>query len=299
MDYVLLETFIVVCDTLNLTKASELLYRTQPTITSRIKMLEDYLGFSLIIRNKGKRSIELTSKGEAFLTIAKQLMKLYDEIEKVQKNVSNHLAIASIDSIGPTVISEVCKEFLESNLTASIKTYQTREAYELIRKREIDIAFVSEDLDVQNVTCEPIFKQNYYVIKPCKNPTNIKKIHPSQLDIKDEIYQRWGKEFEEWHSLWWGSRQKPKVEVDSSALLAQFFISSNDWSIMQAGNLKWLSKLLSFQVYSLECPPPPRICYMITNSYPDKKIIPMIKKFRTVLHEFINRNDSYILPIED
>lgn len=66
MEYILLETFVIVCDAMNLTKASEILCRTQPTITNRIKQLENQLGFELMIRNKGKRNIMLTGKGEEF-----------------------------------------------------------------------------------------------------------------------------------------------------------------------------------------------------------------------------------------
>ena len=43
MEYILLETFVIVCDAMNLTKASEILCRTQPTITNRIKQLENQL----------------------------------------------------------------------------------------------------------------------------------------------------------------------------------------------------------------------------------------------------------------
>ena len=44
LDYNLIETFIVVCEVKNLTRASQLLYKTQPTITNRIQILEDLLG---------------------------------------------------------------------------------------------------------------------------------------------------------------------------------------------------------------------------------------------------------------
>lgn len=63
MNFTNLETFLVVSDTLNLTKAAENLYVSQSTVTHRIKNLEDELEYKLFIRHKGKRYIELTQKG--------------------------------------------------------------------------------------------------------------------------------------------------------------------------------------------------------------------------------------------
>lgn len=296
MEYFLLETFVAVSDTLNLTQAASILYKTQPTISHRIKTLESQLGFSLFVRNKGKRSISLTNKGKAFLPIAKELMRLYAEVEMVQKNVKQSLTISSIDSIGTTIVPEICKELLniiDVNLT--IHTYQTKESYQLISDREVDIAFVSEYWEMNGVLCEPAFQQEYYVVKPSDNPAPIKTVHPRELDSKNEIFQSWGEEFANWHNKWWPEPRTPKVKVDSNSLLIPFLTNEESWTIIQAGNIAPLQKHMSIQIYRLDDAPSPRTCYMLTSSINDKYNSNVINEFKKTLSSYVANSDSIFL----
>lgn len=213
MDYDLLETFVLLCESESLTKTSNLLYKTQPTISSRIKTLEEKLGFSLIVRSKGKKSIEITKKGIEFLSVAQKFLSLYEEIEVTQEKLSKTLLLSSISSLGSPIIADVCEKLAESdNINVTIYTYQTSDAYKLIAKKELDAAFVSEAKNIKGVHYEPIFTQEYYVIRPCKTPDSIKSIHSRDLDVNYEIYQRWNDDFKFWHDHKFDSK-KPRIEV--------------------------------------------------------------------------------------
>jgi len=296
MDYDLLETFVILCENKNLTKTSELLYKTQPTISSRISVLEEKLGFALIVRGKGKKNIEITKKGIEFLSIARKFLSLYEEIEISQENLSKTLLVSSISSLSTPIVADVCKRLLkDEEASITIYTYQTTEAYELIAKKELDVAFVSESRKVNGVLCEPLFIQDYYVIKLCQNPDSIKTIHTRDLDVNNEIYQRWSDEFNTWHDYKFNS-QKPKIEVDSCALLRQFLTNPDYWTIIQKSNLSLLSKEMSLQIYSLADPPPSRICYMLTNCYPDRKNIHLIKKLKKLINQYAFENDLTLMP---
>ena len=291
MDYDLLETFVILCENKNLTKTSELLYKTQPAISNRIKTLENKLGFSLIIRGKGKKNIEITKKGMKFLSVAQKFLSLYEEIEVKQEELSKTLLVSSISSLSTPIAADVCKKLAEeegANIT--IYTYQTYEAYELIAKKELDVAFVSESRKVNGVLCDPLFSQDYYIVRPCQNPDSIKTIHTRDLDVNNEIYQRWSDDFNAWHDYKFDSK-KPKIEVDSCALLKQFLTSSNYWTIIQKSNLLLLSQEMSLQIYNIADPPPPRICYMLTNCYPDRKNMHLLKKLKKLLNQYTVEND--------
>ena len=69
MDHDLFETYVVLCETGSITKTADLLYKTQPAISARIQQLENELGCTLVHREKGKKNIILTPRGEAFLKI--------------------------------------------------------------------------------------------------------------------------------------------------------------------------------------------------------------------------------------
>lgn len=76
MDHDLFETYVVLCETGSITKTADLLYKTQPAISARIQQLENELGCTLVHREKGKKSIILTPRGEAFLKTAQKFIEL-------------------------------------------------------------------------------------------------------------------------------------------------------------------------------------------------------------------------------
>lgn len=74
MNFECLQTFIVLSQCKNFTRASELMYVAQSTISNRIRLLEEYTKCQLVIRNK--TGIELTEEGTLFLQYAKQLLNV-------------------------------------------------------------------------------------------------------------------------------------------------------------------------------------------------------------------------------
>ena len=78
------ETFLVVCETMNYTKAAQRLHITQPAVSQHIHALETQVGAQLL-SYQGKRLV-LTQAGTMFLQAAKTMrhdaMKLIDLIHQ-------------------------------------------------------------------------------------------------------------------------------------------------------------------------------------------------------------------------
>lgn len=72
----LLRAFVSVAQLNSITKAGEMLGRSQPAVSLQIKRLEELLGESLLIRN-GK-NLELSETGERFYSHANQILSLND-----------------------------------------------------------------------------------------------------------------------------------------------------------------------------------------------------------------------------
>ena len=70
MDLSEIETFLTIVNTKSITKTADILFLSQPTVSHRLKALEKELGFPLIVRKKGFKNVELTSKGSEFVSIA-------------------------------------------------------------------------------------------------------------------------------------------------------------------------------------------------------------------------------------
>lgn len=73
MDFEFYRNFITVAETGNLTTASKKLSLAQPALSAQIKTLEQYYGTKLIKTARGKRQLDLTEAGAAFLSKARQI----------------------------------------------------------------------------------------------------------------------------------------------------------------------------------------------------------------------------------
>ena len=76
-----IETFWAVVQHGTMTAAAEALYITQPTLSMRIRALEERVGTPLFERSKGQRHITLTAAGQKFLTLAQRWQQLLSETE--------------------------------------------------------------------------------------------------------------------------------------------------------------------------------------------------------------------------
>lgn len=76
-------------DTKNITHAAEKLFLSQPTLTSRIKKLENYYGVQLIMRKR--RGITFTPEGIKLAEHAKQMLHEQRRIEENLNNMKEHV----------------------------------------------------------------------------------------------------------------------------------------------------------------------------------------------------------------
>lgn len=80
-----LQTFRVVAETLNFTKAAERLHLTQSAVSHQIKALEKDLGEPLFLRSK--RGVKLSQKGKLAL---EHVERILDEAQTMREHVSGH-----------------------------------------------------------------------------------------------------------------------------------------------------------------------------------------------------------------
>lgn len=289
MDYSLIETFIVVCEVGTLTRTSELLYKTQPTISNRIQQLENILGYSLLVREKGRQEIELTQRGRQFLPRAKEFYEMYNGLFQPNEAVADNLIISSIASFQIPLVCDVLQALGKNTMTRfELYTYQTEDVYDMISHKSLDLAIVSAAHNVQGVVWEQLFQQQYYVAMPCVQPGPMDTLSTTDLDVSKELYQPWDDNFYYWHRQAF-HRKAPKMIIDSYASLKAMLQDSSYWAILQESNIYSLKKDMAVQIYKLTDPPPVRTCYMLTNRFPDRKVIPLIHKFKKALCEIVKK----------
>lgn len=84
-----LETFITVYETQSFTKAAKILYLSQPTVTFRIRKLENEFGASLFIRENQKNIRPTAHANLLYKESKKHLDEWYKLLQIMQENINN------------------------------------------------------------------------------------------------------------------------------------------------------------------------------------------------------------------
>ncbi len=111
-----LKTFCTIAKTGSFTKASKLLYLTQPAVTAHIKSLESCLGVRLFERNRVSKKTSLTYEGEKLLTYAERIFALLDEMEiAIEEMKTVHkggkVVIGTTAVIGIYLLPQIFRQF--------------------------------------------------------------------------------------------------------------------------------------------------------------------------------------------
>lgn len=142
-----IEGFCYLAQTLNFSKAAEMLYITQPAFSRMIVNLEEELGCQLFVRSKVKP--RLTLAGERIYKHMKTMVRDYEDICNIAKMAGTdqlgHLRIGILDN-GLTVKSkEILTRYAENNplIKIEVKEYSEVEIFHALEMEWIDVAFVA------------------------------------------------------------------------------------------------------------------------------------------------------------
>lgn len=145
-----LQILKVIATEKNFTKAAEILYLSQPTLSKQIKNLEKSLG--LIIINREKNRISLTENGKILLQYSERILILCEESCRALIDLKNgdrgNLIVGASQTIGtyllPRILALFAQDYPQINLKVQVNS--TRIIAKNIIDRKIDIAVVGGDI---------------------------------------------------------------------------------------------------------------------------------------------------------
>ena len=288
-------TYITITETKSLSLAAERLFVSQSTISTRLNALEKELGVNLIERSPGRRTIELTAKGEEFVPVAKQWISLHKDTNMwVNKAPNIKLNVGAIDSVNGYILSSLFEHILNNySLYLDISTHSSLQIYESLESYNIDLGFTSRLIRNNNLIGEPIFSEKMVMISSPIYSSYADPIHPEDLDIKHEIFQDWGPNFLIWHDQWWDPYDNSKIIVDTSALIATCIDIPDTWSIVPLSVAHSIKKLKSIKISELLMAPDDRIYYQIKHRYPRPRSVKSMKIFEQILASHLE-NHQYL-----
>lgn len=147
---------------------------SQPTLSSRIRQLEEELGVPIVERDK--RYIGLTVEGTRVLEWAKRILAdcefLEQELSELKGGLSGHLTIGVIPSALP-IISLLTSPFCESHPGVKV-TLHSLSSIEILRQLhdfEIEIGMTYVDNEpLTQVKTLPLYQEQYVLVTSTKGP---------------------------------------------------------------------------------------------------------------------------------
>ena len=287
MNYIQIEAFLTIVKMGSLNKAAEMLYISQPSLTYRLKSLEDELGHRLFARKKGQHITRLTPEGRIFLPIAEQWKSAWLETESFKMNKSlKEIRISSVDSLNTFVFDSLYRSLGGMLNHLSIQTHHSLEIYNLVSKGDIDVGFSLQHFSFPDIDVVPIFSEKMYLVFGPESTICDQPMHPLKLNPSNEVYLNWGYEFRNWHDFWFGKASQPYAKIDTIPLMEQFLHRDN-WAIVPSSVLAVFQEKGSYHTISFEQPPPDRICYMITSCKSMQKNMKWAADFFETLNDFL------------
>lgn len=292
MNIVNIQTFLHIVRFGSISEAAKSLFVSQPTVSSRLKQLEEELGFKLVLREKGKRKAEITQKGLSFIPIAESWLDLRGKTLSLSNTEEKTvLRVIAPSSTNLHVIHYVFNRLIEkgSAIHPQMLALPSSMIYASVGSREADLGFAHSVVQYGNTIATPVYEEEYILLVSAEDRWPDRAIHPSELDPSKEVAvtSRTG-DMRRWHDFWWDPYVAPYVKIESSSGIANFLKGGGVWAICPVSVAKSFQEHgRKVEIRALESAPANRICYQVTNREQSKMISDAVAEFMEVMYACI------------
>ena len=168
IDLTALEIFKTVAEQGGITKAALRLHRVQSNVTTRVKQLEERLGTTLFLRQRGR--LALSAEGTLLLAYAERLLHLSSEAEAALRNRTPRgtLQIGALESAAATRLPPLLSRYHQAypDVRIELLTGTTGALIGKVVHHEVEAAFVAEPFTAHDLETEPVWSEELVLITP-------------------------------------------------------------------------------------------------------------------------------------
>ncbi len=233
LDYHKLKIFKTVVDLGSFSKAAEVLFLTQPTVTLQVKKLENYLGVTLLKRDKS--GIKLTPEGELLYKHASKIIDDYlsmeEELSSIKKDFSKILIIGASSTIGDFLLPKFLAHFIKDRENTKVNLFigNSKAIEEGILSKTFYIGLVEDEIASNKLQATPFYEDEIVLI------ANANMDIPDKISLEDLkkykfIFRERGsgtRNVVEHVLKEKGIEIKPDIEASSSKAIAKLVANSN------------------------------------------------------------------------
>jgi DNA-binding transcriptional LysR family regulator len=239
LDYHKLRIFKAVADLKSFSKAAQMLFLSQPTVTLQIKKIENYLGMTLFRRHKS--NLELTEEGKVLYQFASKILEDYMNMEENLKNVkkTSVLYIGCSSTIGDYLLPNIITKFLSENPEVSIKIFigNSKEVEDGVLSKIFNIGLVEDNIISNKLDVSEFYEDEIILIASKNN--SISEYLKTQNELKNYkfIFREFGSGTRNIVEQSLKIKISPSMEVSSSKAIAKI-VQNSDY-------LAFVSKLVA------------------------------------------------------
>lgn len=154
--------FIELCNALNMSRASERLGISQPSLSLAIKRLEESLGASLFVRHK--QGVTLTQAGKQLFLHARQLLQYWEktraEALASQSEVQGYFTLGCSSTVAHYLVSDCLSDLLDQHPKLELRLQHdlSRKITEGVINLSIDIGVVVNPFKHPDLIIRPLFE---------------------------------------------------------------------------------------------------------------------------------------------
>lgn len=300
-DYRCLEAFLAVVNTRSISKAAEMLYVSQSSVSKWINQLETELGVQLIIRHRGRRQVDVTANGRDLVPLAEEWVNINQKITTIKGQLYPSVRAMVIDTLNSTVMPEMYKELLNRipDLRLSIYTGQSADIYNMVENGVCDIGITSLEMHYPNLTITPFLTEPFRAVIYTQAEMDFNMpIDPVNLDIRKNLYVPSGFVYRQWHEYWFGHAQS-YMWVDPVSTAERLFCSEGIWAVVPnciAANLLQHPNVHELKLTSM---PPNRTTHLIMHRYPREQFRIIQNQVRDTLNELMLRRYNSTIEVKN
>ena len=274
-----IECFLAVCRCKTISKAAEMLFITQSSLSTKLKNLEQELGGALFFRRRGSREMVLTPAGQRFYELALQHEELHRKMQRVCKNQRQVLRVSSLNSLGTYLLPEVYDRFMEQHpeVELQIQDMEIEAASRSLLGGSTDVAFISGKSDDIQLLQTPVFREAMAVI--CSKSLPVEYGDFNWLKSYQELYIEWSTGFAQWHQKTIG-KDHSLLTISIMAHLRKFMSLKDCWAIVPMTVAVGLKKDCPIRILKSDISLPCRDISMLTT-----ETSPILDSFITCLRD--------------
>ncbi|MCQ6279829.1 LysR family transcriptional regulator [Bacillus sp. EB600] len=234
----------VLAQEMNMRKAAERLFVSQPALSQRLQTIEKEWGTRLFIRSQ--KGLSLTPAGEHVVKFVDEVLvkqeKVRETIDSLQAEVSGTLKIAVASIVGQNWLPKVLKKFIEKfpQVKISLITGWSSEILKCLYDDQVHIGIIRGTPEWKGIKIHLFSDLLYMVDKEISKPEQVLETDRPFIQFKSD--SNYYQEIQDWWMRHFKTAPKRTVVVDQIETCKQMTFNGIGYSILPSITLNRAEK---------------------------------------------------------